>query len=108
MKSKTDKTTYDQCHGADIANSHMPKAIKSQVFLREVADVLREWYPQIIDTFKHYATLSVKQDNIYMSYSEMGEFIKDCDLYDNHFTRIEYDIIFKAINYNENESEINP
>jgi hypothetical protein len=69
---------------------------------------IREIYPLIIDSFKHYATLSTKKDNIYMSYHEMLDFIRDCKIIDGSFTRLDYDIIFKAINYNEQESDINP
>jgi hypothetical protein len=62
------KEQYDQCLGSDFNHSSIDRIIKSQITLKKVQNDLRSAYPELVETYKYFATKSGKETSIYLNY----------------------------------------
>jgi len=70
---------------------------------------MEPYYRKIIEVYKHFAWETYKPDNVYMSYGDGMKFLNALGVFDEHnFKKVDYDCIFKAVNYTEFTSSLNP
>jgi hypothetical protein len=60
--------------------------------------------------YKHFASQNIKTDNVFLNYTELLQFLTVTGIVDERsFRKVDYDVIFKAVNFNEmGDQELNP
>ena len=100
-----------KCCEMDFSLTNIGKGVqfKSPEVMSNVKRIIRENYRILLDSYKFVASNTVKHDNLFVQHRELFTFLQSVDLVDNvTFTKADYDVIFKAVNYTEIESELNP
>jgi hypothetical protein len=83
--------------------------IKDPEVLEKVKTDIRQNYPQLIEVYKHFASQNIKNENVFINYNELLLFLTKTGVVDEiTFRKVDYDVIFKAVNFNEMESTLNP
>ena len=100
---------YDSCFKSDIMNSRINNCTSNIKSREEMKTVLRSQYPIIMESYKYFASKSYKQENVYLSYKDVLQFLNELGLVDGKtFRKFDYDSIFKAVNFTDNETDLNP
>jgi hypothetical protein len=103
------KETYRKCLGSDFNYSRIQNFIKLPRDQTAIKDTLTIFYPQLIEVYKHIACKNVKNGNVFMNYNELLGFLTETGVIDERtFRKVDYDVIFKAVNYTELENTLNP
>jgi hypothetical protein len=94
------KETYDKCIGSDFLNSRIDRMIKLESMQEAVKADVRQFYPELVETYKYFATISYKESNVFINYNELYKFLTDTGVIDEVTLRkVDYDVIFKATMY---------
>ena len=100
----------EKCCAMDFTHTNVSKSVKNAEVMSEVRRIIRENYRLLRDAYRYVASSSVKKGgNIFINHRELLTFLESVGLVDGvTFTKPDYDVIFKAVNYTEIESELNP
>ena len=91
---------YTQCFKSDIMNSRIEGVTSNIKSREEIKKTLRTHYPLIMESYKHFATKTYKDSQVFLSYKDVWAFLDELGLVDGKtFAKFDYDVIFKAVNF---------
>lgn len=100
---------YDKCFQRDVMDSRIQGMISNVKIRENIKKDLRTYYPAILETYKHFASKTHKDSQVFLSYNDVWDFLLEIDVVDNKtFSKHDYDPIFRAVNFSDAEEPLNP